>query len=95
MAEVLSLAGQKLESRDLAQRSQDVICQLRQLIADVEAGKFMLDEEWLLIYQKASQTTAGNVSSHSIDSGLTLAEAVNLMEQHKFDLMIMAREAAR
>lgn len=89
MSSVVGLHGQDVPNLSLAERATEAKVALRKLLAAVEAGEFAIDQ-WLFVYDL--QCPEGRVSTRSLDSDLTVTDAVYLANAFIFDTMLKVRD---
>lgn len=90
MAEIISLVAER--ALDL---SNDVVLALRGLADKIEKGEFGgLAERWIIVLETTSPDGGTFVRSHRRDSGLTIAEAVYMLETAKFDVLTLSKTSS-
>lgn len=94
MTGVFGLDGKPIAQVTPSERSADAREALRALLARLDAGEVQA-EAWLFIYQKLNPDRPDVVATASLDSDLTLSDACHLMENLKFDLMLLSRETRK
>ncbi len=88
MAEVRFLRGEKIEVDD---GTHGLLTALRDLISRIEAGDIK-PEKWFLLVEAARLDNPAIIRTEVFDSGLTLAEAVYLLDGAKYDIHWKARQ---
>lgn len=90
MAEIVSLV------RDRASDcSADVVVTLRDLADKIEKGEFGGPaERWMIVLETTAPDNKGFIRSHRRDSGLTIAEAVYMLESAKFDVLTISKTSS-
>lgn len=91
MTKIVSLNGSPISQVTPSERAKDAREALRALLIRLDAGEVEA-ESWLFIYEKLHPAREDVVTTAYLDSDLTMARSVMLVENFKFDLLTAARE---
>lgn len=90
MTKVVGMDGKTIDHDTPQIRSKNARIALAALLARIDAGELQLDS-WILLFDKQNPNNE-NTALGSLDSGLSVAQVIYLMESCKFDLMLLARD---
>jgi len=86
-AKIVRLDG----SPEPADRSTDAKVALHALLEKLESGELGPLENWFFLFETESARDPANVTVHTRDNGLTISQAVWMLENAKLELMLAGR----
>ena len=79
---VVDLTGHPVSGE--IQDDRVVLTLLKRLVTDIESGELTIEDFYLIIDSEAGKKT------HSFDNGLSLMQAITMLEREKFRILCMA-----
>lgn len=90
MSRVVDLSGKEITQGTPSERATDAREALRALLARLDAGEVHA-ETWLFVYEAMKLERPDMVATRTLDCGLTVIQAMALLDNAKFDLMLDVR----